>query len=198
MSGYSAEVQASLIMPTGAEAKFFNADDAKANGWKYDAAAAEKLLTDAGAKKGDDGIYVLDGTRLGPYKLITPTGWTDWNAACEIVAKSLKAVGIDCSTNFPQQAETTQAIQGGSLRPGLLVRLRREPGHPVGAVQGHHEPVRGAAAGQDHLRQLRPVGERRGRGTAHRGFAGCGRHRQEGRLRQAGLPCTARKFRPAR
>jgi peptide/nickel transport system substrate-binding protein len=115
MSGYSAEVQASLIMPTGAEAKFFNADDAKANGWKYDAAAAEKLLTDAGATKGDDGIYVLDGTRLGPYKLITPTGWTDWNAACEIVAKSLKAVGIDCSTNFPQQAETTQSIQGGSF-----------------------------------------------------------------------------------
>jgi peptide/nickel transport system substrate-binding protein len=115
MSGYSAEVQASLIMPSGAEAKFFNADDAKANGWKYDAAAAEKLLTDAGAKKGDDGIYVLDGTRLGPYKLITPTGWTDWNAACEIVAKSLKAVGIDCSTNFPQQAETTQSIQGGSF-----------------------------------------------------------------------------------
>lgn len=115
MSGYSAEVQASLIMPTGAEAKFFNAEDAAANGWKYDKAAAEKLLTDAGATKGDDGIYTLDGTRLGPYKLITPTGWTDWNAACEIVAKSLKEVGIDCSTNFPQQAETTQAIQGGSF-----------------------------------------------------------------------------------
>lgn len=115
MSGYSAEVQPSLILPTGAESKFFNAEDAAANGWKSDAAAAEKLLTDAGATKGDDGIYVLDGTRLGPYKLITPTGWTDWNAACEIVAKSLKAIGIDCSTNFPQQAETTQAIQGGTF-----------------------------------------------------------------------------------
>ncbi len=115
MSGYSAEVQASLILPTGAEGKFFNADDAKANGWKYDAAAAEKLLTDAGAKKGGDGVYTIDGTRLGPWKLITPTGWTDWNASCEIIAKSLKAIGIDCSTNFPQQAETTQAIQGGTF-----------------------------------------------------------------------------------
>jgi peptide/nickel transport system substrate-binding protein len=115
MSGYSDEVQPSLILPTGAEGKFFNAADAKANGWKYDAAAAEKLLTDAGAKKGDDGTYVLDGTRLGPWKLITPTGWTDWNASCEIIAKSLKAIGIDCSTNFPQQAETTQAIQGGTF-----------------------------------------------------------------------------------
>ena len=115
MSGYSAEVQASLILPTGAEGKFFNKEDAGANGWKYDAAAAEKLLTDAGATKGGDGVYVLDGTRLGPFKLITPTGWTDWNASCEIIAKSLKAIGIDCSTNFPQQAETTQAIQGGTF-----------------------------------------------------------------------------------
>jgi len=115
MSGYSATVQPSLILPTGAESKYFNTDDAKANGWSYDAAAAEKLLTDAGAKKGSDGIYVLNGTRLGPYKLITPTGWTDWNASCEIIAKSLKAIGIDCSTNFPQQAETTQAIQGGTF-----------------------------------------------------------------------------------
>mgnify|MGYP000870048591 FL=1 len=115
MSGYSATVQPSLILPSGAEGKFFNADDAKANGWSYDAAAAEKLLTDAGGKKGSDGIYVIDGNRLGPYKLITPTGWTDWNASCEIIAKSLKAIGIDCSTNFPQQAETTQAIQGGTF-----------------------------------------------------------------------------------
>ncbi|HOC12258.1 MAG TPA: ABC transporter substrate-binding protein [Propionicimonas sp.] len=115
MSGYSAEVKASLILPEGAESKFFNEADATANGWKYDPAAAEKILTDAGAKKGSDGIYEIDGTKLGPYKLITPTGWTDWNASCEIIAKSLKAIGIDCSTNFPQQAETTQAIQGGTF-----------------------------------------------------------------------------------
>lgn len=115
MSGYSDQVQASLIMPTGAESKFFNKDDVAANGWKYDATAAEKLLTDAGAKKGSDGVYVLDGVRLGQYKLITPTGWTDWNASCEIIAKSLKAIGIDCVTNFPQQAETTQDIQGGTF-----------------------------------------------------------------------------------
>ncbi len=115
MSGYSGEVKASLILPSGAESKFFNEADATANGWKFDAAAAEKLLTDAGATKGSDGIYTLGGDRLGPYKLITPTGWTDWNATCEIVAKNLKAIGIDCSTNFPQQAETTQAIQGGTF-----------------------------------------------------------------------------------
>jgi len=115
MSGYSATVQASLILPSGAESKFFNQADATANGWKYDKAAAEKLLTDAGATKGSDGIYSLNGKRLGPYKIITPTGWTDWNASCEIIASSLKAIGIEVATNFPQQAETTQAIQGGTF-----------------------------------------------------------------------------------
>lgn len=115
MSGYSDSVQASLILPSGAESKYFNKADATANGWKYDKAAAEKLLTDAGATKGSDGIYTLNGTRLGPYKIITPTGWSDWNASCEIIATSLKAIGIDAATNFPQQAECTQAIQGGTF-----------------------------------------------------------------------------------
>ncbi len=115
MSGYSGPVQASLILPTGAESKFFNQADATANGWKYDKAAAEKLLTDAGATKGSDGVYTLNGARLGPWKLITPTGWTDWNASCEIIATNLKAIGMDVATNFPQQAETTQAVQGGTF-----------------------------------------------------------------------------------
>jgi len=115
MSGYSDTVQASLILPAGAEKKFFNQAEATANGWKYDKAGAEKLLTDAGATKGSDGIYVLNGKRLGPYKIITPTGWTDWNASCEIIATSLKAIGIEVATNFPQQAETTQTIQGGTF-----------------------------------------------------------------------------------
>lgn len=116
MSSYSGEIKASLIIPEGAEGAWFDKDKAEADGWTYDAAAAEKLLTDAGATKGSDGIYVLaDGTRLGPWKLITPSGWTDWNAALEIVAKNLKAIGIDAATNFPQQAEVTTSIQNGDF-----------------------------------------------------------------------------------
>lgn len=116
MSSYSGEIKASLIIPEGAEGPWFDKAKAEADGWTYDAAAAEKVLQDAGATKGSDGIYVLaDGTRLGPWKLITPSGWTDWNAALEIVAKNLKAIGIDASTNFPQQAEVTTSIQNGDF-----------------------------------------------------------------------------------
>ena len=76
----------------------------EADGWKFDPAKAVEILEgDLKAKKGSDGIYELpDGTKLGGWKLITPTGWTDWNTACEIVAKSAKEIGIGISTEFPQ------------------------------------------------------------------------------------------------
>lgn len=115
MSGYSADVQASLILPSGSEAKYFDKAGASSNGWSYDPAKAEQILQAAGATKGTDGFYSLNGTRLGPWTLITPTGWTDWNAALEIVAKSLKAIGIDASTNFPQAPQVTEAVNTGTF-----------------------------------------------------------------------------------
>ena len=115
MSGYSAAVQASLILPTGAESKWYNQADVDANGWKADSAGAATLLEGAGWTKGSDGVYEKGGVKLGPWKLITPTGWTDWNASCEIIAESLKKLGMDVTTNFPQQADCTQQIGGGTF-----------------------------------------------------------------------------------
>jgi len=117
MSSYSDVPKASLILPTGFEEKFFDSAAVDAEGWKYDPNKAKSILEDElGAKKGSDGIYKLpDGTRLGPWKLITPTGWTDWNTACEVAAKSLKAVGMDVKTQFPQAANVTNAVQNGNF-----------------------------------------------------------------------------------
>ncbi|WP_235996672.1 ABC transporter substrate-binding protein [Aestuariimicrobium ganziense] len=117
MSEYSGEMQASQILPQGSEEKFYDQAKVDATGWKYDKAKAIEILeNEAKAKKGSDGIYVLeDGTRLGPWKLITPTGWTDWNTSCEIIAKSLQEVGIDVSTNFPQAATMIDAMQNGNF-----------------------------------------------------------------------------------
>ncbi|MEE1617455.1 ABC transporter substrate-binding protein [Brachybacterium sp. J153] len=115
MSGYSSQVLASLIIPDGAEDQWLDRDKASADGWTYDAAKAEQLLQEAGYAKGGDGFYAKDGVKLGPWKLITPQGWTDWNAALEIVAKNLQAIGVDAATNFPQQAQTQSAIQNGDF-----------------------------------------------------------------------------------
>ncbi|WP_114855410.1 ABC transporter substrate-binding protein [Brachybacterium sp. YJGR34] len=115
MSGYSSQVLASLVIPDGAEDQWLDREKAEADGWVYDAARAESLLEEAGYAKGEDGIYAKDGQKLGPWKLITPQGWTDWNAALEIVAKNFQAIGVDAATNFPQQAQTQTAIQNGDF-----------------------------------------------------------------------------------
>jgi peptide/nickel transport system substrate-binding protein len=117
MSDYSLPANASLIVPTGYESKFYDSAAVESEGWKFDKAKAVDILeNDLKAKKGSDGIYELpDGTRLGPWKLITPTGWTDWNTACEIVAKSAKEVGIDISTEFPQAPTAISRWQNGDF-----------------------------------------------------------------------------------
>ncbi|SDT31722.1 peptide/nickel transport system substrate-binding protein [Friedmanniella luteola] len=117
MSSYSDPARASLVVPSGFEEKFFDAAAVDADGWSYDADEAVRILEEeVGAEKGSDGIYVLpDGTRLGGWELITPTGWTDWNTACEIVAKSAKAVGIGIETKFPQAPTMQKAMQNGDF-----------------------------------------------------------------------------------
>jgi peptide/nickel transport system substrate-binding protein len=113
MSDYSEPAKASLIVPTGYESKYFDQAAVDAEGWSYNKEKAVQILEgELKAKKGSDGIYELpDGTKLGGWKLITPVGWTDWNTACEIVAKSAQAVGIGITTNFPQAPTMTSRLQ---------------------------------------------------------------------------------------
>ena len=117
MSDYSDPANASLVVPTGYEAKFYDAAAVSSQGWTYDKDKAIEILEgELKATKGSDGVYVLpDGTKLGGWKLITPTGWTDWNTACEIVAKSAQEIGIGISTEFPQAPTMIQAMQNGNF-----------------------------------------------------------------------------------
>jgi peptide/nickel transport system substrate-binding protein len=132
MSDYSEPANASLIVPTGYESKYFDAASVESEGWKYDKAKAVDILeNELKAKKGSDGIYVLpDGTKLGGWKLITPTGWTDWNTACEIVAKSAKEVGIGIETNFPQAPTMQAALQNGNFDLAMYSYTGVNPSSP--------------------------------------------------------------------
>ncbi|REF37620.1 ABC transporter substrate-binding protein [Thermasporomyces composti] len=117
MSRYSEPANSSLILPVGAEEKYFNKENVEANGWRYDPDEAVRILEEeVGATKESDGVYVLpDGTRLGPYTAQTPTGWTDWQAALRIVAANAKAVGFDIRTEFPQAPNVTSSVQAGDF-----------------------------------------------------------------------------------
>jgi peptide/nickel transport system substrate-binding protein len=103
MTKYSPTAKSSLILPFGAEKKYFNEENVKTYGWEYDPKKSIEILEGIGAKKGKDGIYVLtDGTRLGPFKIECPYGWTDWMVSLEIVVQSAKKVGIEINTYFPE------------------------------------------------------------------------------------------------
>lgn len=61
-----------------------------------DIAGATKILEDAGYTKGGDGIYEKDGQRVS-MKLTSVDGWSDYNAAAELIAAQVKEAGIEIS-----------------------------------------------------------------------------------------------------
>ncbi|MGY4687597.1 hypothetical protein X927_03335 [Petrotoga mexicana DSM 14811] len=132
MSNYSPKVQASLIMPYGGEAKYFDENLVKQYGWEYNPEEAVRILEeDLGATKGKDGIYVLpDGTRLGPFTVECPYGWTDWNASLQIVAQSARAVGIDIQTSFPDAPIAYDNRQTGNFDMTMWAPSQPGPAQP--------------------------------------------------------------------
>ncbi|CAM3714846.1 ABC transporter substrate-binding protein [Marinicrinis lubricantis] len=115
MSGYSDTLKPSLTLNTPAEMKYIEEDEIKSLQWTTDVEAANQLLDDIGAEKGGDGIRVLNGVRLGPYDIEAPYGWSDWNAALEIVAQNAKAIGIEIRTKFPEAPVWTNDLQTGKF-----------------------------------------------------------------------------------
>lgn len=115
MSGYSAPMVPGLNLQTDAEQALVDGNALKSLQWTTDIAAANKLLDSIGAKKGADGIRVLNGTRLGPWDASCPYGWSDWNASLEIVSQSAKAIGIEIRTKFPEYAPWFNDFQTGKF-----------------------------------------------------------------------------------
>ncbi|WP_424769233.1 ABC transporter substrate-binding protein [Paenibacillus sp. sgz302251] len=115
MSGYSADMKPSLTLDTPAESKYVDQAAIKSLQWTTDIEAANALLDSIGAEKGKDGIRVLNGERLGPFEIECPYGWSDWNAALEIVAQSAKAIGIEIRTKFPEAPVWTNDLQTGKF-----------------------------------------------------------------------------------
>lgn len=117
MSRYSVPMLPSMVLPDGAEADIFDGDAAEASGWTFDPAESARILEEElGATKGDDGIYVLeDGTRLGPWNVMCPYGWTDWMTALEVVVQGAREVGFDVATDFPEAPVRMTMQQNGDF-----------------------------------------------------------------------------------
>ncbi|GHV37053.1 ABC transporter substrate-binding protein [Spirochaetia bacterium] len=106
MSGYTAQVVPSIMLPVPAEQGLIDADALKPYQWSTDLntaiAEANASLDKAGWVKGADGIRAKGGVKLS-FQAECPTGWSDWNATLEVVGQAGQQIGIDIKTYFPQQ-----------------------------------------------------------------------------------------------
>jgi peptide/nickel transport system substrate-binding protein len=97
------QVPRSLMNPTAGEQALYDHDAVKDLQWAgNDIAGANKLLDDAGIKDTNgDGWREYNGQKLA-YVATCPNGWSDWQAAIEVVAAAGKKIGIDITTNYPE------------------------------------------------------------------------------------------------
>ena len=119
------QVPRSLMNPSPAEQALYDHDAVKDLQWAgNDIAGAKQLLDDAGIVDSDDADSwrEYNGQNLH-YVATCPNGWSDWQAAIEIVAAVGPAIGIDITTNYPEWTEyqTVVTKSDGPLPPGYEI-----------------------------------------------------------------------------
>jgi peptide/nickel transport system substrate-binding protein len=97
------QVPRSLMNPTAGEQALYDKAAVKDLQWAgNDIEGAKALLDKAGIKDSDgDGWRELNGKKL-TYVATCPNGWSDWQAAIEVLAAAGKKIGIDITTNYPE------------------------------------------------------------------------------------------------
>lgn len=121
MSGYTKEVVPLIALTNGVEDKYINKEELQDMFWTYDIAKANEILDSIGAVPGADGVRVLpDGTRLS-FTIQSGYGWTDWNAACEVIAQSSREAGIEIICEMPESAVFQSNRQTGDFQITLHI-----------------------------------------------------------------------------
>jgi peptide/nickel transport system substrate-binding protein len=97
------QVPRSLMNPTPGEQALYDREAVADLQWAgNDIEGAKALLDEAGIVDSDgDGWREFNGEKLS-YIATCPNGWSDWQAAIEVVAAAGAKIGIDITTNFPE------------------------------------------------------------------------------------------------
>ncbi|MGO6902828.1 ABC transporter substrate-binding protein, partial [Rhizobium ruizarguesonis] len=81
----------------------------------FDTEKANKILDDAGYKKGADGFRATPSGKPIAFPIIVPNGWTDWIDAVQIAVEGLRAAGINASVTTPEYEQWRKQILDGSF-----------------------------------------------------------------------------------
>ena len=97
------QVPRSLMNPTPGEQALYDHEAVAELQWVgNDVEGAKALLDEAGIVDTDgDGWREFEGEKLS-YVATCPNGWSDWQAAIEVVAAAGAEIGIEITTNYPE------------------------------------------------------------------------------------------------
>ena len=109
------QVPRSLMNPTDGEQAMYDHDAVADLQWAgNDIEGANALLDEAGIVDSDgDGIRELNGENLS-FNAVCPNGWSDWQAAMEVVAAAGEKIGIEITTLFPEWSVYQTVFTEGS------------------------------------------------------------------------------------
>ncbi len=95
------------------------ADQAKLKSYEFDAAAAAKLMTDAGFAKGSDGVYAKGGKALA-YELYFPSDFADWTSAANHAAEALNKFGIKITLRGAIRSTQLADVNAGKFQIAMM------------------------------------------------------------------------------
>ncbi len=148
--GYSIQAHPSAIMHTSPAAMYIDKELEQKYGFTYDLKKAAKILDDAGIidRDGDGTREMPDGTKLGPWYIEVPYGWTDWMMMCDMIAENLRKIGINVTARFPDFAVWESNAHEG--RFDLIIRWSANIGfdHPWNVYRVLMDPRMTGPVGQ--------------------------------------------------
>ncbi|WP_245445719.1 ABC transporter substrate-binding protein [Mesorhizobium kowhaii] len=109
----------------------------------YDVDKANKMLDDAGYKKGADGMRTTPKGQPIAFSIIVPNGWTDWIDAVQIATEGLRKAGINASVATPEYEQWQKQILDGSF--DAVMNSRADGPTPF---RGYYQSLSTAFAGR--------------------------------------------------
>ena len=109
----------------------------------YDVDKANKVLDDAGYKKGADGMRTTPKGEPIAFSIIVPNGWTDWIDAVQIATEGLRKAGINASVATPEYEQWQKQLLDGSFDAVMNSR----PDGPT-PFRGYYQTLSTAFAGR--------------------------------------------------
>ncbi|QND23279.1 ABC transporter substrate-binding protein (plasmid) [Rhizobium leguminosarum bv. viciae] len=109
----------------------------------FDTEKANKILDDAGYKKGADGFRATPSGKPIAFPIIVPNGWTDWIDAVQIAVEGLRAAGINASVTTPEYEQWRKQILDGSFE--VVMNSRADAATPF---RGYYQNLSTAYGGR--------------------------------------------------